>query len=129
MKQAYILTILFFGFLQLSFGAVYYVSTSGNDVSGNGSSTTPWKTLKFALSKVPANLGHTIKISAGTFIENGPLNIPPRVNIEGAGASTIIKAASSFHYTMTGTWEVSKFLFQLVSSAGTDGNQSLKNLK
>src|ERR1044071_4137675 len=63
-------------------GAVYYVSTTGNN-SNNGSSTSPWKTLQYAVTKVPANAGVTIKLAAGTYVENGRIDVPPGVNIEG----------------------------------------------
>src|SRR5258705_13884091 len=38
----------------------HYVSTTGDDASGDGSATHPWKTLKYAVTKVPANQGQTI---------------------------------------------------------------------
>src|SRR5690606_28963360 len=82
--------------------------------------------IRFALSKVAANQGHTIRISAGTFIEQGPLEVPPQVNILGSGSATIIKGASSFHYKGS-TWNFNKLLFQLKSSSITRGGQFLKN--
>src|SRR3970282_779225 len=125
MKRNCFVIVLLVGFFNFSFAADYYVSISGNDASGNGSASRPWRTVRYALSKVPANQGHTINLSAGTFIENGPLKVPLKVNIEGAGSSTIVKAASSFYYS--GGWNYNKLLFQLVSGSPTDGNQHLKN--
>jgi gliding motility-associated-like protein len=125
MKRNSIVIVLLVGLVHFSFATDYYVSTSGSDASGNGSQSKPWRTLRHALSKVPANQGHTIKLSSGTFVENGPLKVPTRVNIEGAGTATIIKAASSFHHS--GGWNAGKLLFQLVSNSSTDGDQYLKN--
>ena len=62
----------------------YFVSTKGSDSDGNGTQTKPWKTLGFACTKVPANQGHTIKISEGIFVELRVI-VPPGVNIAGAG--------------------------------------------
>jgi hypothetical protein len=48
----------------------YYVSTTGNDITGDGSSALPWASISKALLTVPAAGGHTVKISAGTYSEN-----------------------------------------------------------
>lgn len=106
----------------------FYVSTSGND-SNDGTSGKPWKTLKYAVSKVPANQNHTINISAGTFTEAGLIAIPTGVNIIGAGRSaTIIRAASSFYYRPTNPgYSPNKFLLSLNSTTLTGGNQKLSN--
>src|SRR6185369_13011784 len=81
-----------------SAATTFYVSPSGNDAS-NRSAATPWKTLKYAVTKTPANQDYTIMLSEGTFIENGLVEVPLGVNIIGAGIDkTIIKAASSFYY-------------------------------
>src|SRR6478736_8165736 len=76
----------------------FYVSTTGND-AGNGSAASPWKTLKYAVTKTPANQDYAIMLSAGTFVENGLIEVPLGVSIIGAGIDqTIIKTASSFYY-------------------------------
>ncbi len=128
MKRVSIVIVLIVWLVQFSNAATYYVDINGNDASGDGSPGKPWRTIRFALSKVPANQGHTIKISAGTFIEQGPLDVPVQVNIEGSGSSaTIVKAASSFYYLQTSGFITSKILFQLTSPSFSSGNQSLKN--
>jgi len=128
MKKIIIIALLTVCF-QWVFATVYEVSTSGNDATGNGSSTSPWRTLKFAVTKVPANKGHIIKLSAGTFVESGQFNVPSGVSIEGSGiGQTIIKAASSFYFNPTDPgFATNKFLMTLNSSSQTNGNQSLKN--
>ncbi|MBA4053524.1 MAG: hypothetical protein C0490_02320, partial [Marivirga sp.] len=122
------LFLTFFG-ASTSFATIYHVSASGND-AGDGSSGNPWRTLKNAVSKVPANQGHVIVMSAGTFIEAGPINVPTGVSIEGAGIDqTIIKSASSFYYYPgTPGFATDKFLIQIKSNSNTPGNQSIKNL-
>jgi hypothetical protein len=106
-----------------------YVSTLGNDASGDGSAAHPWKTLKYAVTQVPANQGQTIQLAAGTFIEDGPVEVPLGVSIAGAGKdSTIIKAASSFYYHPADPgYGTDKFLIRLSEYNQLDGNQSLRN--
>ncbi len=97
-KMWFCLIVALFLF-QYSFANTYYVSTTGNDTSGDGSASNPWKTLMYAVTKVAANQGHTIQVGAGTFIESGLVEVPLGVNITGAGIDmTIFKAASSFYY-------------------------------
>jgi hypothetical protein len=82
--------ILCLAFSQSSFGTIYYVSLSGNNAN-DGSSSRPWRTIQYAATKVPANQGHTIKIAAGTFVENQIL-VPQGVHVLGEGRDiTIIK--------------------------------------
>ena len=50
-----------------------YVSTSGNDTSGTGTSTSPFKTITHALSMIPRNMNGktvTLDIATGTYTEN-----------------------------------------------------------
>lgn len=109
-------------------GSTYYVSTTGNNAN-NGSSGSPWRSLKYAVTRVPANGGHTIKLAAGTYIEDGRIDVPTGVNIEGAGRDqTILKAASSFYYYPTSPqYATDKFLLSLNSGSATAGRQVLKN--
>lgn len=128
--RSLILSILFLVSFQFGIAADFFVSTSGNDATGNGSQGSPWRTLKFAVTKVAANQGHVIKVSAGTFVESGAFNVPTGVSIVGSGIdATIIKAASSFYYYPADPgFGMDKFLMNLTSSAETNGNQSIKNL-
>ena len=109
-------------------GSTYYVSTTGNDAS-NGSSATPWRTLRYAVTKVAAGAGHTIKLAAGTYVESGLIEVPLGVNIEGAGKDqTILKAASSFYYYPTSpAYSTDKFLISLNAGGYVAGRQVLKN--
>ena len=127
-KNGFCITIAFFIF-QSALCNIFHVSTTGSDTSGDGSEGNPWRTVKFAAAKVPANQGHTIRISAGTFAEMGPVEIPPGVNVEGAGKTlTILKGVSSFFYHPESPgYATDKFLISLTSANQVNGNQSLKN--
>jgi hypothetical protein len=112
-------------------GSVFrYVSTSGSDTYGDGSGTKPWRTLRYAVTKVPANQGYIIKLQPGTYVENGMISVPTGVSIEGSGTdNTYLKAASSFwYYPSDPGYANSKFLLSFSSNSSTYGNQSLGNL-
>jgi len=58
----------------LTGNVTYYVSTTGNDITGDGSSGTPFATIAHALNLIPKNLnGFTasVLINTGTYIEQG----------------------------------------------------------
>jgi len=98
----------------------YYVSATGNDVTGNGTAGNPWKTLFKATSTV-TNAGDIIHVNAGTYLETSMLSLAVGVNLEGADSSTtIIKSTVSADYTP---------LMNVSSAVGTNGNQSISNLK
>jgi hypothetical protein len=103
-----------------------YVSTSGSDAN-NGSMGSPFRTIGYAVSKVPSGQGATIQVAAGTYVENGRILVPPGVSIVGAGMSqTIIKAASSFYYHPSDPgYATDRFLVSLDGSSQTNGNQQL----
>lgn len=52
----------------------YYVSTSGSNTTGNGSSSAPWATVAYAVSKV-AGPGVTINVEPGTYDETQQIAI------------------------------------------------------
>lgn len=52
-----------------------YVSTNGSD-SAAGTQSSPWRTLRFALSQV--GRGQTLYIRGGTYVENVKLTNPRR---------------------------------------------------
>lgn len=114
--------------MQCSYAATYYVSLAGNDATGDGSSGKPWRTLRYAVTRVPANQGHVIKLAGGTYVEAGLVEVPLGVSIEGAGKDvTILKAASGFYYyPATPAFAVDKFLISLSAGSPQNGNQSLK---
>jgi uncharacterized protein YjdB len=115
----------------------YYINAlTGNDISGNGSLSNPWRTLNHAFERDTNGIyvnsfasGDVVQLSAHTFIEIGQFNVPAGVSIEGAGiGQTILKAASSFYYyPVSPEFAPDKFLITLSSSGQVNGNQSLKN--
>lgn len=106
---------------------VYFVSITGNDATADGTTDKPARTIKYAMTKVPANMAYTVVVGAGTFVETGMIEVPPGVGIEGAGiGQTIIKAASNFYYhPTTPAYAFDKFLFSLSASSLVAGNQLL----
>jgi chitodextrinase len=124
-----LLFLFVFLFFQHSLSNTYYVSTAGSDTQGNGSASNPWRTLRHAAANTPPGQGHIIKLTAGTFVENGSIEVPLGVSIEGLGKGlTIIKAASSFYYNPSNPgYATEKFLIRLAGYNPANGNQSLKN--
>lgn len=121
---------LFFAILsQHSFAANHYVSVSGSDIDGDGTKNKPWKTVGYALKKVEPNQGHTINISEGIFFEGSALEVPPGINLHGAGSSlTIIKALQSFYYHPGKPgFEPARFLMRLEGALRSKGDQTLKD--
>lgn len=77
-------------------GNTYFVSTTGNDGNSGTSINQPFRTLNYALSIAQPN--DIIEISAGTFEEVLPLEVPPDVTVKGAGLrSTEIKPVPLFN--------------------------------
>jgi hypothetical protein len=72
----------------------YYVSPSGSDSTGTGTSASPWKTLAYAAAQVPAGQGNIIHLKAGTYNETQPTLLGLATNIEGEGESTTILKSS-----------------------------------
>lgn len=96
----------------------YYVSTTGNDTSGTGSSTAPWRTVRKACDTV-TNSGDKIYVNAGTYTE-AQCSLAVGVSLEGAGIDqTIIKS------TAVGDWN---WYLSLESGTPTNGNQSISGI-
>jgi uncharacterized repeat protein (TIGR02059 family) len=123
MKNAIIIIFLFIN-LTLS-GATYYISPGGSD-SNSGSSSAPWKTLAYACSKATAS-GDIIHVNAGTYLETNQCVLAAGVSIEGVGVTSYIKS----HFASTrGGGGISGAAIKLSSSSeGTNGNQSISNIK
>ena len=106
-------------FLQNSYADTYYISPTGNDVTGNGSITNPWRSLYKATSNITI-AGNIIHVNAGVYIETKQIVLAVGVSIEGDGVSSVIKSY------LTEDW---KELLSLRSAEGTNGNQHISNLK
>ncbi|MBL6448111.1 gliding motility-associated C-terminal domain-containing protein [Fulvivirga sp. 29W222] len=129
MKRVCVVLVFLVWLIQSAAGATYYVDINGDDSNGDGSASKPWRSLRHAVSNVPANQGHVIKLSAGTFIEDGLIEVPLQVSIEGAGKDvTILKANPSFyHYPASPGYATDKYLISLNEYNPSNGNQHLKN--
>jgi hypothetical protein len=97
----------------------YFISSSGNDATGNGTTGNPWKTLVKATQTVTTP-GDIIYVNSGTYTETSQCNLAAGVSIEGNGVTSIIKS------TLTADWTS---LLYVGSAEGTNGNQHISNLK
>jgi hypothetical protein len=97
----------------------FYISTTGNDATGTGTISSPWKTLYKATSTV-STVGSIIHVNAGTYLETMQSALKPGVSIEGDGVSSVLKS------TLTAAWTE---VLSLKSPEGTNGNQHVSNLK
>src|SRR3982750_2021447 len=76
-KQFLASVFLFFMFLSASVAVQainYYVSTTGSDITGDGSSGNPWQTIQFAVSNGIVVNGDAINVAAGTYTEGVTVN-------------------------------------------------------
>jgi len=87
-----------------SLGGDFYVATTGNDTTGNGSQMNPWRTIAHAISAAnpSSNDPATIHVAAGTYSlsltgEKYPLKLISYLVLKGeADSLTILDATSSF---------------------------------
>ena len=93
-------TTCFVIFSSMAFASTYYISPTGNDATGTGSLSNPWKTLRKATLTITTP-GNIIHVNAGTYVETLTCTLAPGVSIEGDGVSSIIKASFSTTYQMT----------------------------
>jgi hypothetical protein len=124
----------------------FYVSTSGNDQTGTGSQSNPWRSIAKACNTVPAG-AHTINIGEGTFSESEVMKPKEGVSIKGAGVdATIIRFANmSYNFgaitlrsdnvvknskgtpvTFSFNWEGINYTYDKKTSVA--GNQEISNL-
>lgn len=101
---------------------IIYVSTSGNDASGDGSESYPYKTIQHAIDAIPKNLaGHTvtIDIAAGTYNEN--------LVVENFHGGKIVIGSAGKSFTINGiTIDNSSFvesnIYQIKKKSGINNN-------
>ena len=79
------------------FAATYYISTAGNDVTGDGSAGNPWKTLSKATGTV-TTAGDIIHVNAGTYTETLQCSLAVGVSIEGDGVTSIIRSTLTTNF-------------------------------
>lgn len=100
-------------------GADYYVSPTGSDDAGAGAQASPWKTLAYAASQVPAN--STIHLTEGTIVETEISNFPLGTSVIGAGSDkTTLKWAGQTDL-YGGAWRFD-------SEGPVDGNHTISDM-
>lgn len=119
-----ILTILFLFVVCKMQATTYYVRTDGhNTASGlnntNNATTGAWLTVAYATAHV--SFGDNISIQGGTFNETAQIILPAGVSIAGIDSNTTI-IKSTYNDTYKG-------IIEGVSTAGTNGSQSISNIK
>jgi hypothetical protein len=77
--------------------ANYYISTTGNDTTGDGSVGNPWASLHKACSVV-SGVGDIINVAAGSYTDNTAATLAVGVRILGAGKATTSIATSASPY-------------------------------
>ena len=103
----------------------FYVDINGSDSTGDGSVESPWRTIQYAVTKIPADENCNLKLSAGIFEESVYLTIPSGVNVQGEGQNlTVLKSHPSLH-SKDSSWQADKFLLNL---SGSGGNQTVRDL-
>jgi hypothetical protein len=96
----------------------YWIAPDGDDGTGDGSYTTPWKTLAYACTQVTTP-GETIHVKAGTYTETAQSVLAPGVSIEGATAATSI---------ITTAAALSPIIALSAVAEGENGNQSISKI-
>ena len=104
-----------------------FVAPSGSDEAGDGTPSSPWKTPGRAASA--ASPGDTIRLGAGTYEIDTPVELPPGVSLEGAGESTVL-TSSTLTEEMGGQYALLRLVSPAAGGAGTmtDGCQHVSHL-
>lgn len=105
---------------------ILFVSVSGSDETGDGTSVSPWRTPNFAAAN--AMPGDTIVIGAGTYDIVSPIELPPRVSLEGEGDITVL-TSSALTEEMGGLNAILRLVSDTGSGAKTDGCQHVSNIR
>lgn len=116
-----LLYILLFLPLELFGQTTWYVATTGNDGTGDGSEGNPWLTIKKASTEVAVS-GDIIHVEPGTYTESQRTNLALGVSLEGEYTPTTI-----INYTYNAA-SFSDGAIYAVSGSVVDGNQHISNL-
>jgi hypothetical protein len=122
-----IVIIIFFLIGTLAQATNYYVATTGNDSTGNGSIGTPWRMPSKAASVVTIS-GDVINIAAGTYQDNNYCELAVGVSMIGSGKTlTVIKTNYVYPDPESITTPAYAYI-RAYSSAITTGNQSISGI-
>ncbi|SFC84669.1 T9SS type A sorting domain-containing protein [Flavobacterium phragmitis] len=97
MKVKKITFIILFCFIQ-GFSQTY-VSTTGNDTTGTGTATLPFKTILKGVQAAPS--GGTVLVLSGTYPVTGPIYVGKPLTIQKSGSAAVIINASGWTSTDT----------------------------
>lgn len=92
--------------------ATYYISTTGNDTTGNGSSSTPWATLAKFLSSSTTSDTCICKASSATYSLVTATISDRTIMAETAGTVTFDGAAGDVRWTLSGTVTIRNLIFR-----------------
>lgn len=73
----------------------YYVAIQGNNSTGNGSSSKPWRTIQYALDHASYAGSSIVRINLAKGIYNENIVIDDEVIISGAGSSQFVTSGSN----------------------------------
>lgn len=126
------------GRTRLTNNTTYYVSTSGNDSTGNGTSGTPWATLQHAINYVAnsvdlAGFSVTISVADGTYTGGVILSAPfvggGSVTLQGnlsTPANCIISTTSADCIKVSNQGVLSVGGFKLTTTTGGSGLNAIE---
>ncbi|WP_394773573.1 T9SS type A sorting domain-containing protein [Flavobacterium sp.] len=97
MKVKKITLIILFCFVQ-GFSQTY-VSTTGNDTTGTGTSALPFKTIVKGVQAAPS--GGTVLVLSGTYPVTGPIYVGKPLTIQKSGSAAVVINASGWTSTDT----------------------------
>lgn len=100
-----------------------YVSPSGNDSTGDGTSAKPYATIAKGVSECDA--GGTVHVAAGTYALAATIVLDKAITVQGAGAgSTFVDGGTVYTYNANGTIKSANFgvrVFKITAAATVDG--------
>lgn len=115
------LALTLFVFPMTASATIYYVAPDGSN-SNNGSESSPWLTITYAVSE--AFSGDTIKVAAGMYNENVDVNKSLTLQNEGSDKVTVKASDSTDHvFEVTASW-VNISGFTVENATGTWGTQT-----
>src|SRR5690349_6542535 len=133
MKRISILLLVILLYATASYATTYHVATTGNDTN-DGSSGSPWKTIKHSFSVVVA--GDTVNIHGGTYSEyltsapSGTSGNPITWQVASSADTVIIQPSSSdaiarFVAASYMVWQGSAGLYNLIFDCNNVADRGL----
>mgnify|MGYP001160658844 CR=1 FL=1 len=111
-----ILIIILIAISLSAWGTKYYVDTTGNDGTGDGSIGTPWALVSYACTQA-TTAGDTIYVNAGNYTETARINVSRGVHL--LGDSTNMPTVTSTYVN------ASYYAVWLADETLQNGNQSI----